>query len=228
MLRYQSRRHRYLMDESEQALSNAVDGDRERDARIAGRILGDSKTYRLWESRHADLVMPVAQHSRRAGQIFRLRDVELKLLHRRALIRSIRRQGIVGAERDRLFSVFYGPRDTYDAILAEHRQYTLAVSSRVSADHLIDVMQDPVSVRLLREYEDIYSRYFDLYCTTVTCDDTALADATRLELVILRRRAMRMIKRIHSERPEGGHSSFERQALLARSGRYPIKDYLVV
>jgi len=228
MFRFQSRRHRCLMDESEQALSDAVHGTRKRDARIAREILGDAKSYRLWESRHADLVLPVAQHSGRARQIFKLRDVELKLLHRRALVRNIRRQRILGEERDKLFSVFYGPKDTHDAILAEHRQYTLAVSSRVSADHLINVMQDPVSVRLLREYEAVYSKYFELYCSTVTCEDVNVADAIRLELTGLRRRAMQMIRRIHSERPEGGHSNFDRQALLARSGRYEMRDYMVV
>jgi len=228
MLGYRSRRHRYLMDESEQALSDAADGDRKRDARIATQILGDSRIYRLWESRHADLVKPVAEHSRRNSQIFRLRNIELKLVHRRALIRCIREQRIAGEQRDKLFAVFYGPKDTRNAILTEHRQYTLAVSSRVSADHLIDVMQDPVSVRLLHEYEAVYSRYFDLFCSNVICEDTAMADATRLELMTLRRCAMQMIKRIHSERPESGHSSFERQALLARSGRYPVQDYMVV
>lgn len=233
MLRYQSRRHRYLMDESEQALSDAADaqdatdGHRQRDTRIARQILGDARIHRLWESRHADLVLPVAKQSRRDAQIYGLRDIEVKLLHRRALISCIRKYGIAGKRRDKLFSVFYGPRDTRDAILAEHRQYTLAVSSRVSTDHLIDVMHDPVSAKLLREYKAVYSKYFRLFCFVVCCEDTVTADATRLELVILRRRAMQMLKRIHSERPEGGHSSFEREALLARSGRYPILDYMV-
>jgi len=227
MLRYQSRRHRYLMDESEQALSDAAAGGCQRDTRIARQILGDPRIHRLWESRHADLVLPVSKHSLRNAQIFALRDIEVNLLHRRALISCIRKQRIVGKERDKLFSVFYGPRDTRDAILTEHRQYTLAVSSRVSTDHLINVMHDPVSVKLLHEYKNIYSTYFELYCFVVSCDDTITADATRLELAVLRRRAMQMIKRIHSERPEGGHSSFEREALLARSGRYPIQDYMV-
>jgi len=216
------------MNESEQALSDAAEGDRPRDARIARQTLNDSRIHRLWESRHADLVMPVAEHTRRAGQIFKLRDIEIKLLHRRALIRCIRKHGIVGEQRARLFSVFYGPRDTQDAILAEHRQYSLAVSSRVSADHLIDVMRDPLSVQLLRAYEAIYSKYFELYCSTASCRDEVMADATRQEMAGLRMRAMQMIKRIHSERPDNSHSSFERQALLARSGRYPIRDYMVV
>jgi len=126
-----------------------------------------------------------------------------------------------------LFSVFYGPRDTRDAILAEHRQYSLAVSSRVSTDHLIDVMRDPISVRLLRRYEVIYSEYFELYCATVCCEDKTIEDATRLEMAMLRKQAMQMIRRIHSERPESSRSSFEQQALLARSGRSPISEYMV-
>lgn len=227
MLRYQSRRHRYLMDESEQALSDAVEGHRQRDARIARQILGDSKIRRLWESRHADLLLPVAEHGRRTRQIFALRNIAVQLLHRRALIRHIRKNRIVGEERDKLLSIYYGPMDRSNAIMAEHRQYQLSVSSRVSTDHLINVMHDPVSVKLLHEYKNIYSKYFKLYCFVVGCDDTTTADATRPELAILRRRAMQMIKRIHSERPEGGHSSFEREALLARSGRYPIQDYMV-
>ena len=227
MLRYQSRRHRLLMNESEQALSDAADGGRPRDARIAQQTLNDSRLHRLWESRHADLVLPVAENTRRTGQIFKLRDIEVKLVHRRALIGCIRNQRIVGEERDRLFSVFYGPKDTRNAILTEHRQYSLAVSSRVSTDHLIDVMHDSVSVKLLREYKTVYSKYFELYCVTVSCEDKTMADATRLEMAVLRRRSMQMINRIHTEKPDSSRSSFEQQALLARSGRYPIRDYMV-
>lgn len=227
MLRYQSRRHRYLMDESEQALSDAAEGEHQRDARIATQILTDPRFHRLWESRHADLVMPVAEHGRRDAQIFKLRDIELKLLHRQALIRCLRKHEIYGKSRRKILAVFYGPRDIHDAIMTEHRQYMLAVSSRVSADHLINVMHDPVSVRLLEQYETIYSHYFELYCFNVLCGDSMIADATTAELLKLRRRAMHMIKRIHSERPDGGHSSFEREALLARSGRYPVLNYMV-
>jgi len=117
--------------------------------------------------------------------------------------------------------------DTSNAILAEHRQYKLAVSSRVSTDHLINVMCDPVSTRLLRKYASIYSKYFELYCFVASCEDAVMEAATKIELLGLRRRAMQMIKRIHSESPDGSCSSFERQALLARSGRYPILEYMV-
>lgn len=227
MSRYQSRRHRYLMDESEQALSDAALCGNSRAGRIASEVLGDAKTLRLWESRHADLVLPVAEQNRRAPQIFALRDIEVRLIHRRALIRYIRQHGVIGKRRDRLFSAFYGHMDAINAVLAEHRQYTLAVSSRLSADHLITVMSDPVSVTLLREYESIYDEYFELYCFMVMCRDDSMVDAIKVEMVDRKRKAMHAIKRIHSVRPQRCESSFDRQMMLARSGRYPIRDYMV-
>jgi hypothetical protein len=215
------------MDESEQALSDAADGGRQREGRIARQILSDSKSHRLWESRHADLVLPVAEQNKRAPQIFALRDIKVRLVHRRALINHIRKHSIVGEKRDRLFSAFHGPMDTTNAILAEHREYTLAVSSRVSTDRLIDVMHDSVSTGLLREYQALYAQYFELYCFVVSCDDTVMAEASRMELLNLKRRIVQAIKRIHSETPDSGFSSFDRQALLARSGRCPVLNYMV-
>lgn len=227
MLRYQSRRHRWLMDESEQALADAAEGGDERKCRIARQVLSDSKIHRLWESRHADLVGAAAEQSKRTLQIFALRNIEVRLLHRRALIKHIRKHQIIGKERDKLFGLFYGPIDTNNAILTEHRQYMLAVSSRVSADHLIDLMRDPVSVRLLNGYESIYTAYFETFCYVANCGDTVMANMVKPEMRYLRKQAARMIKLIQKQRPEGSdHSNFERQALLARSGRYPTLEYM--
>lgn len=227
LFRYQSRRHRFLMRESEQALNDAAAGKKARDKRIAQHVLGDSKLLRLWESRHAELIVPVAAPRARPSQVINLRHLEVQLLHRRALIRSIRKLGILGEDRDKLFSTFYGPRDTSNAILTEHRQYTLAVSSRVSADHLIDVMEDPVSVHLLRMYTDLYSLYFETYCKAVLATDDTIVAMYREQMIPLRRSALALIKRIHSERPQGGNTSLEDRVLLARSGRYPIRNYMV-
>ena len=227
MLRYQSRRHRRLMDESERALSEEAECGHRRESRIAREILEDHRNHRLWESRHAELLLPVSEEGRRAPQIFALRDVQVRLLHRRALISHIRENGLLGEQRDRLFTAFYGPRDKTNAILTEHRQYTLAVSSGVSTEHLVDVMDDSVSTMLFQEYERIYSQYFSLYCCMINCDDVETTDAMKPLLLDLRKRAFKMIKRIHSEKPEGPRASFERQAMLAQSGRYPMRNYMV-
>jgi hypothetical protein len=227
MLRYLSRRHKTLMDESEQALFSAAQQDSGTDARIAKQIIGDSKTHGLWEARHAELVRPVAEQTGRTSQVFALRDVEVRLVHRRALIDHLREHRILGKERERLFEVFYGPREFQDAVLAEHRQYMLAVSSRVSTDHLIDVMSDPVSKKLLGEYEALYARYFDLYCYVVGSEDRVCAEATKHLMIDARQQAERLRRRINTVRPDGRAADFERQAVLARSGRYPVLDYMV-
>lgn len=227
MLRYQSRRHKALMDESEQALWTAAEKDSGTESRIAKQILSDAKTHGLWEARHAELVRPVAEHNARVPQVLALRDLEVRLVHRRALIDHVREHQLRGEERERLFRVFYGPRDFQDAVLAEHRQYMLAVSSRVSADHLIDVMRDPASTRLVRRYEALYAKYFDLYCYVVSAQDRESADAAKVLMTHARREAEKVRKRINEVRPDSRAANFERQALLARSGRYPILNYMV-
>lgn len=226
MPRYLSRRHQTLMDESEQALLEAAQSGAGTESRIAREIIGDSRTHGLWEARHAELVRPVAEERARAPQIIALRDIEVRLVHRRALIDHVRENGIRGAERERLFRVFYGPKEFQDAVLAEHRQYMLAVSSGVSAEHLIDVMQDPPSRKLLRLYETAYARYFEMYCYVMASEDTASADASRFLMTDLRKQAERVRRLISTQRPDNRAADFERQAVLARSGRHRALNYL--
>lgn len=225
MLRYQSSRHRSLMQESEQALEDAAASRSQHDARIAKHILDDSKIYNLWESQHADMLLPVAEYSSRTPQLAELRKIEVSLVHRRALVEHMRRNEIVGSRRDKLFSRFYGPRENVDAILAEHRQYMLAVSSRVSTDHLIDIMRDANGNRLLDVYERAYNAYFDLYCFVECSEDSYMSDVVRPALQDASQRAKRIRSRLITVKPEHDTSSFDRQAALARSGRYPVLNY---
>lgn len=227
MLRYQSRRHKTLMDESEQALCTAAEKKSGADARIAQQVLSDAKSHGLWEARHADLMLPVAEHNARVPQVIALRDLEVRLVHRRALIDHIREHQIRGRDREKLFRVFYGPKEFRDAVLAEHRQYMLAVSSRVSTDHLIGVMRDPISTQLLRQYETLYTQYFDLYCYMAATEDRDYAGAVTEMMASARQGAERVRQRIASVRPDNRASDFEREALLARSGRYPVLNYMV-
>jgi hypothetical protein len=225
MLRYQSRRHKTLMDESEQALRTAAEKTGA-DARIAQQVLGDAKSLSLWEARHAELMLPVAEQNTRVPQVIAMRELEVRLVHRRALIEHVRERQLRGRERERLFRVFYGPREFRDAVLAEHRQYMLAVSSRVSTDHLIDVMQDPISNKLVHQYEKIYAQYFELYCYMAATEDRDYAGAVSHMLASARQGAERVRQRLGSVRPDNRAADFERQAALARSGRYPVLNYL--
>ncbi len=227
MQRYLSNRHKCLMTESEQALCDVAESRDNHESRIAKQILDDQTIYGLWESRHAELVRPVAEHRKPVSQVFALRDIEVGLVHRQALIDHIRHNKLVGAKCDRLFATFYGPRATANAVLTEHRQYMLAVSSWISSQHLLDVMGDPKSMGLLRMYRSLYARYFAMYCYMVGRGDPACKDATRQMMLDARRSAGNLRRRIQTEKPERGISDVTRQALLARSGRYPVLNYMV-
>ncbi len=227
MQRYQSRRHQRLMDESEQALLDATDAKSKRESRIAEYILSDPNMHRLWEARHAELVRPVAEQGKRVQQVFALRDIEVRLVHKRALFDHIRHHELRGLERDQMIAAFYGPKDIRDAILAEHRQYMLAVSSHLSTGHLINVMYDPLGNRLLRQYAALYTNYFDLYGYVVLSQETGWGDAAKPLMSEAREEMATVRQHINSVQPDNRHADFDQQALLARSGRYPILDYMV-
>ena len=88
-------------------------------------------------------------------------------------------------------------------------------------------MHDPVSMHLLELYETIYNEYFELYCLMVKAEDEVLADAIRFSMQDAHKRAKAVRQRLYSEKPDDRHSDFEREALLARSGRYPVLNYMV-
>ena len=214
------------MDESERALADAAASPSAHVARIAKHVVSDAKIHRIWESRHAALVRPVAEQSRRAPQLIELRLAETRLTHNRALINYIRKNRVTGDRRDRVFAAFYGSRDTTDAILKEHRAYMVAVSSRVSTDHLIDVMCDPVSKDLIRQYEKAYDQYFEMFCFVASANDSAVADALRETMKDVAARARRIRNSLREIRPDNSNANFDRQVEIARSGRYPVLNYM--
>ena len=83
-MRYLSQRHKRIMDESERALLEAASSPIARTARIAEHVVTDVKIHRIWESKHADLVRPLAEETRRGPQLIELRKAEVRLTHKRA------------------------------------------------------------------------------------------------------------------------------------------------
>ncbi len=215
------------MQESEFALQSATESPDERVSRIANTIIDDGRMYRRWESEHANLLVPVAEHRKNVAQLMELRNAEVQLVHRRALFRYLRRTGLNGAPREQLFRTIHATRDFNDALLTEHRRYMLAVSSHVSADHLIDVMKDVSSRRLLDVYAATYDRYFEMRCFIATEHSGICADLVRLSMRDATKSLTRVRLRIQSEAPVTDGGDFDREAALARSGRYPVLDYMV-
>lgn len=227
MPRYSSRRHQKLMDESEFALQDASDSSSPHVCGIVAAILQDSRTYQLWESRHADLLLPVAKQNSKKRQIVALRIAEVQLVHQRALFESLQTNKTRGEERRKIFRIFHSSLDYHASVLAEHRQYKLAVSSGVSADHLINVMYDPTSQSLLQQYEELYARYFEMKCYVAGMGDSNCISLVRSGMVDTYGQLRRIRQRIESEPPVRECGNFDRQEALARSGRYPVLDYMV-
>ena len=103
----------------------------------------------------------------------------------------------------------------------------LAVSSRISTDHLIDIMNDPRSKSLPRQYEELYRRYFEMNCYVAGMGDSTCTGLVRLTMQDTCKQLQQMRQRIESESPASDCASFDRQEPLARSGRYPILNYMV-
>ena len=226
MPRYQSSRHRRLMDLSETALEDALASESQRESRIAATILSDNQKYRVWEARHANMLVPVARENRKKPQIVALRQAKTQLVHRRAFFRYLRGHEVQGQKRRDLFRVFHSTLDYNDAVLAEHRQYMVAVSSRISTDHIIDVMADVNSTRLLQQYEKTFSRYFEMKCYVVCAKHSNTVNLVMQSLREIERELLRLRRAMESLEPAGDGGNFDQQELLARSGRYPVLNYL--
>jgi len=224
---YSSQRHRKMMDESEYAIHGVSVEAPSGVSRIVNNLLQDSRVYKAWESSHADLILPAAEQRFKKRQIVALRNAEVDLVHRRALFNIVRKNALRGQARRDLFRIFHNKLDFDSAVLREHQQYMLAVSSRVSADHLIDIMYDPGSKELLCQYEEIYTRYFEMKCYVAGMGDSECIELVRAGLPDARKQLSEARKRIDSLSPDSGCGSFDRQEVLARSGRYRVQDYMV-
>ncbi len=227
-LRYSSTRHRHLMEASEFALQEAAESSLPRESRIASTLLNDGRKYRHWELRHANLLLPVAEQRAKKRQIMELRRAELQLVHRRALFTYLQTHDLTDRQRQTLFRLFHSTLDYEEAILTEHRQYMVAVSSHISTDHIIDVMQDDSSGRLLQQYEKTFARYFEMKCYIASARDSHTVDLVRSTVRDLKGRLLRIRRRIETEYPDVDSSSFYQQQLLARSSRHEIRNYLYV
>ncbi len=216
------------MEASELALQDATESPLPRESRIATTILNDGQKYRQWEVRHADLLVPVAEHRKKKHQIVALRRAEVQLVHRRALFTYLQTHEVYGTQRERLFRLFHSTLDFGDAVLAEHRNYMLAVSSHISTDRIIDVMDDETSTHLVESYEEAFARYFEMKCYIAASRDSHCIELVRSSLPDLKGQLLRIRRLLETEPASGYGGNFDQQDLFYRTGRYEIQNYLNV
>ncbi len=153
-----------LTKESEQALWYAVnDSNRQRSA-AAVQVTSDFRLLELWRAGHRALLRPVAEATGRFGQPAELRAASVNLIERCALVDYLREYGIEPAARNVLLSTLRGVAASRNSLLAEHRNYVLALSSIVCFDRLLDTLGDFTGPRLLHHYRYEYLGLFAKSC----------------------------------------------------------------
>jgi hypothetical protein len=175
------------MRESTDRIEIALRSDDDKEHLIAHRLAESSKTWEAWENEHSGLMRQVADYGVLRTQAAALRQTALRLIHGKALFEYLRRKEVRGTERTRILSHFYPARGYQYAIIAEHTTFVRKACSYLCASHVgTGLVQDPVFLDPMQHYEDLYSEYFDLYCSTLFPADRAEAACERSLLPLLK------------------------------------------
>jgi len=136
---------------------------------IARRVLESPVVWQQWESEHSSLMHQVANNGVLPAQVAALKQTTLRLLHGKALFQYLQRRTVRGERRARVIAYFRPGRSYEAAIIAEHGVYLRKACSFLCASHLgSEVVQDPAFLDPMQRYEELYSEYFDLYCSSLS------------------------------------------------------------
>lgn len=159
--------HARLMRESVDRVEVALHAKDTSENLVACRILESPENWRLWESEHSRLMRRVADHGAVRSQAAALRHTALRLIEGKALFEYLRKNAVRGAERTQVMRHFYQTRGYQHAIIAEHGTYLRKACSLICASHVgADVVEDGAFLDPMQRYEELYTEYFDLYCST--------------------------------------------------------------
>jgi hypothetical protein len=164
-------KHERLMEESERCVEVTARSGRPEQQLLASRILEHPVAYQRWLSDHDRLIRAVSEQAKLERQMYALRRSTFSLIHRKALFGYLRDQHVVGARRQHLFSLFYGPRDYATSVVAEHGNYLRSNSSYLCTRFLADeLMHDGAMQGPLQMYEEWYAEYFRIFCDVAVAE----------------------------------------------------------
>jgi hypothetical protein len=175
------------MRESTDRIEIALRSEDEKEHLVAHRLAENAHTWQTWENEHAGLMRQVAELGVLKSQAIGLRQTALRLIHAKALFEYLRRNEVRGAERARMLAHFYPTRGFHYAMIAEHAVYVRKACSYLCASHVgTGLVHDPVFLDPMQHYENLYTEYFDLYCTTLFPNDRLEAACERALLPLLK------------------------------------------
>ncbi len=178
--------HTRLMRESTDRVQTALASPDENERLIARRIVGSEAAWSSWENEHSVLMRQLANCGVRRTQVAALKNTTFRLLHGKALFHYLRRSEVRGAERTQVVAHFRPGRSYETALVAEHNVYIHKACSYLCTSHVgADVIEDPTFLDPMRRYEQLYTEYFNVYCSSLVAvpDDRAAAQITLLPLL---------------------------------------------
>jgi hypothetical protein len=160
--------HSRLMRESTERVQMALQSSDVSEQQIARRIFENPAVWSHWESEHSNLMRQLANCSLQRAQVSALKHATFRLLHGKALFHYMRRSEIRGPERTQVMAYFRPGRSYANAVVAEHNVYLRKACSFLCTRHLGSaVVEDPTFLDPMQRYEELYSEYFKVYCSTL-------------------------------------------------------------
>lgn len=178
--------HTRLMRESTDRIQLALQSADVNEQLIARRILESPAIWSAWESEHSLLMRQLANCGVRQAQVAALKHATFRLLHGKALFQYLRRSEVRGAGRTQVMAHFRPGRNYQDAVVAEHNLYLRKACSYLCASHVgSEVIEDPSFHDPIQRYEQLYTEYFNVYCSSLVDhpDADALSQQALLPLL---------------------------------------------
>ena len=178
--------HTRLMRESTDRVQAALLSSDANEQLVARRILESPGIWSQWEGEHSVLMRHLANSGFQHAQVAALKHTTFRLLHAKALFTYLRRSAVRGRDRAQVVAHFRPGRNYENAVVAEHNLYLRKACSFLCASHVgSDVVEDPAFLDPMQRYEQLYTEYFNVYCTSLidTEDAVVLAQQTLLPLL---------------------------------------------
>jgi hypothetical protein len=181
--------HARLMRESTDRIESASRSSDANECLVAHRVLASPGTWHSWELEHSGLMRHVADYTSLRHQAAALRRTTLRLIQGKALFEYLKKNNVRGDARLKILTHFHPTRLYEHAMLLEHTAYLRKACSYMCTYHVsADLVQDYEFLDPLKEYEALYTEYFDLYCATLFPLEGSDAGSERSLLPLLKHR----------------------------------------
>jgi hypothetical protein len=179
--------HARLMRESTDRVQNALTSNDLNEQLVARRILENPLAWLQWENEHSRLMRQLANCGVRHVQVAALKHTTFRLLHGKALFHYLRRSEVRGNQRREVIAHFRPGRSYESAVVTEHNVYLRKACSFICASHVgTDVVEDEAFLDPMQRYEELYTEYFNVYCSTLVENPQSDAASQRALLPLLK------------------------------------------